>query len=250
MDEKQHLLNKLNEEILQIYKDENLLDFEPNEGVQFNKKNSLHYFTEITRKKRKNTFKINDFKIYDDLLKKNVDVKYLIANLYLHKSYIWNFITGYLELRGEKTYTYYPSYHDTRYFTFCDLLYQAIYNYWDGIGDLLAIYFTPKLNDRNIYFENVITKIPNQFEKSSNYLWLMNFLNTDYRDLNEKRIQIVHYFSYSTDIREVWQKNMNDETQIFDLQKEIETLPDYFKKHLNLMIKGFEMATQLIDEIE
>jgi hypothetical protein len=84
---------------------------------------------------------------------------------------------------------------------------------------------------------------------SSNYIWLKNLLDNDFKGLNDKRKSIVHYSSHSTDIYDAWLKNVNDEKEIKKIQNDIENLTDYFKDHLNKALTGFEKATRLVDEI-
>ncbi|MDQ3020692.1 MAG: hypothetical protein M3R36_08990 [Bacteroidota bacterium] len=61
LEEKEQLLEKLNEEILNIYSSEKLNCLDPNGNLKFDDKNSLQFFTDITRKKRAITINIHDF---------------------------------------------------------------------------------------------------------------------------------------------------------------------------------------------
>lgn len=250
LSEKEQLLEKYNEEILIIYRKEKILDIEPNNGLKIEGKNYLLFFTDIVNKPRSNKVKINSFNFFDDLLKKTIDIKFLLANMYMHKPFLWNFLKHNYKYNNKNNFYYYMSYNDTRYMTYCDLLFQTIYNYWDKIGDLLAMFFTPKLSNKNLYFGNVIKNIPTLYKVSENYVWLNEFRENDYLCLNKKRILTVHYNNYSSGFYEHWLKNISNEDEIEKLQKDINDLTDYFKDNLNKAITGFEKALKLIDEIE
>ncbi len=75
-------------------------------------------------------------------------------------------------------------------------------------------------------------------------------MDNDYKGLNNKRKEVVHYSNYSTGIYDSWLKNMTNEKEIEKLQNDIENLTEYFKDHLNEALTGFEKATRLIDEIQ
>jgi hypothetical protein len=170
--------------------------------------------------------------------------------MYLHKPFLWDFLSNWFDHNNKKNFYYYSSLHDSRYMTYCDLLFQSIYNYWDKIGDLLAFYFVPKLNGKEFYFSKVLKKIPTDYKKSHNFLWLLEFDKNDYSDLNSKRIQTVHYSNYSSSFKENWMANVSNEVGIEKLQNEISSLTDYFKIHLEKVIIGFEKALNLIDEVK
>ena len=40
----------------------------------------------------------------------------------------------------------------------CSLLFSLLYNYWDRIGDILALYFLPYMASDKVYFGKVIDK--------------------------------------------------------------------------------------------
>lgn len=246
----EHLLETINHEILDIYKKENLKDIEPNTAPQIDGKNTFEFFLDVTRKSRSFKVPINDFSFFDDLVRKTIDIKFLLANMFIHKPFLWDFLSHRFETSGETNFYYYPSYHDLRYMTYCDLLFQTIYNYWDKIGGLLALYFLPDRKERNIYFSSVIDSIPLSYHSSENLLWLKIFRNDQYKKLNEKRRQTVHYNSQSSGFHEQWIKNYTNEEKIAKLQYEIQNLTEYFNEHLNYAIIGFEKTLRLIDEIK
>jgi hypothetical protein len=76
---RKQLLDNILYEIEMVYINENLLDLNPNSIVKINEKNTLQFFTDITRKNRVVEVKIQDFYFFNDLAKKSSDIKFLLG---------------------------------------------------------------------------------------------------------------------------------------------------------------------------
>jgi len=220
-----------------------------NENIKFNNKNFLQFATEITRKPRNYSVCINDFKIIDDIARISQDLEYLIGEIAQLKGYIGNYISNPQRVDGKTYYSYNMSFIDKRYFYLIGVMFEILYNFWDKIGDLLAIYFTPNLPTRQIYFPIVIDNIQSPYNQSQNYIWLKNFKENEYHFLNNERKQVVHYINIESKFYETYRSKFDNKTELLQLQKEKIGLTDILKNQFNLTINGFEKAFLLIDEI-
>ncbi|MDO9001143.1 MAG: hypothetical protein Q7W45_15370 [Bacteroidota bacterium] len=150
------------------------------------------------------------------------------------------------------------------------MLFQLFYNYWDKIGDIIALYFAPQLPQKQVFFGKVIDTIPNQILNitydptilaenakvfldniltSPHFQWLKNFKDNDFLRLNDKRIKIVHYNNIETEYFQEYVKHNNNEAELSRLQKEKEGLVDLFINEYNSCLKGFEETLSLIDQL-
>jgi hypothetical protein len=132
---------------------------------------------------------------------------------------------------------------------FADIACQVAYNYWDRIGDLIASFFPDKINPEQVYFSNTINKIPKQFQRSEHFLWLKEFQGNGYKQLNNKRRQVVHYTTLDTDFKFDHLKNVMDKNTIEKLQTEREELPDFYKQHISLTLDGYEKTLLFLEEV-
>ncbi|GEM_PF-1429868 len=220
-----------------------------NDNVNFNNKNFLQFATGITCKPRNHNVWINDFKIVDDIARISQDLEYLIGEITQLKNYIGNYISNPQRIDGKTYYNYKMTFIDKRYFYLLGVMFEILYNFWDKIGDLLAIYFTPNLPDLQIYFPKVIDNIQNPYIQSQNYIWLKNFKENEYLFLNNKRKQVVHYINIESKFYETYRSKFDNKAELLQLQEEKNGLTDILKNQFNLTISGFEKAFLLIDEI-
>jgi hypothetical protein len=135
---------------------------------------------------------------------------------------------------------------DKRYFMFTEVIFEKIYAYWGLIARLLAASMTEKLNDHQIYFPNVLQRIKNQ--TSNNFIWLYQFSKNEYQELNARRRIIVHQRGIETQFRRNHLNSGSNKDEMKTLINERNTLPDYFKMHIDLCIKGFEVTLNFISE--
>ena len=174
---------------------------------------------------------------------------YFTALLYLYQPYLYNPLLDGMPFAGKILYPYSRPIETKRFNMFANTASEKVYNYWDRIGDLLTTYFPELIDPKNSYFATTIDKIPAEFHNSENYKWLKRFKENEFKDLNEKRKQVVHYIS--TDTKSKWSqaKNPFDKEEIVKTLAEQDKLPDYFKSQLKLSIEGFEKTISLIEEI-
>ncbi len=219
------------------------------EEVKFKNKNFLAFATDITRKPRNNNVSINDFEIIDDIARISQDLGYLFGEIIQLKTYIGNYISNPQRFNGNVYYNYNPSFIEKRYFFLIGVMLEILYNYWGKIGDLLAIYFTPNLQPRQIYFPTVIDNITSPYNQSSNYSWLKNFRDKDYKLLNDDRKQVVHYKNIESKYHELFRSNHDNKVELEKLQKEKIDMTTFLGNHHKLTFDGFEKSFLLIDEI-
>lgn len=246
-DKRKHLLKEFNEEI-QVAIRETALQSLEDEKYLIDGKNAISFFIEIIRADKKRRINFHDFDTYNDISYCLLDVRYFLGQLLLYRPHIADLTSSPVDINGRTVYTYFKNFFDTRYFTLCSVLFSLLYNYWDRIGDLLALYF-PHANSKNIYFGTVIKNIPSAHKLSSNYLWLKDFQSNHYKDLNKKRIDVVHYMNISTRSFQEYQKNIDDFNELNIIQKEMDGYPDYFIEQYGQCLIGFEKALKLIDEL-
>ena len=209
--------------------------------INFGKENSITFFSTIIRSKENlKPFEYSDFKFFDELLFISKDVKYYTALLYYFKPYITD---------SSFSGTYYQTQEDRRYMMFASVGFQAIYNYWDRIGDLLDKFFKTGLHDSSIYLSRVLNNFPKEYKKSEYFKWLNETYQTDIKSFLGQRDDIVH--SYQLECEYYWRviEAKMDTFKTSEIQKEKENFPEKFKKQLELMISGFENALRLINEL-
>lgn len=220
-----------------------------NDNVRFSNKNFLQFATDITSKPRNQNVCISDSKIIDDIARISQDLEYLIGEITQLKNYIGNYISNPQMLNDKIHYNYNMSFIDKRYFYLIGVMFEILYNFWDKIGDVLAIYFTPNLPNRQIYFPIVIDNIQSPYIQSQNYIWLKTFKENEYNYLNNVRKQVVHYFNIESEFYETYMLKSDNKPELLHLQEEKIGFTDILKKQFNMTISGLEKAFLLIDEI-
>ncbi len=220
-----------------------------NDNVRFNNKNSLQFASDIMRKPRKLNVSINDSKIINDIVRISQDLELLLGEITQLKKYIGNYISNPQTNNGKIFYTHNISFIDKRYFYLIGVMFEILYNFWDKIGDILAVYFTPNLPARQIYLPIVIDNIQLPYTNSPNYIWLKKFKDNEYRFLNNKRKQIVHYIGLESKFHEKHSSKLWNKAELSKLQDEKIDLTNILNKQFELTIVGFEKIFLLIDEI-
>ncbi len=215
------------------------LDLKCWEEYEIDKKHPLTFFTEEIR----DISPINPFNWYEfiteiEFLSK--DLKYYTTILFLLRPFINN------PLREDKTY--YQTIEDNRYMSYVSMLYQIIYNYWDRLGDFLFYFIETGLKERNVYFSTVITSISEDFKESVNYQKLLKIYVEYLKELFDNRKNIVHYLQISAKMFSGTFLHHNDEKKLLEMEKEKNGYPDFFQKHLELSLEGFEYSVKLVSE--
>lgn len=132
---------------------------------------------------------------------------------------------------------------------FVDIVSQKLYNYWDRIGDLIASFFPNKIKADAVYFNNSIDCVPSELQDNEDFKWLKNFRDNEYKELNQKRKQVVHYQTTHTEYIKKNALTSDQEELLQTLQIERESLPEYYKNHANYALIGFEKTMNLLDKI-
>lgn len=189
----------------------------------------------------------NYIKCLDDLLFCSDELMYFTGNLYFYLPYINDPIEDAFPIEGEMLYPNNQNISGKRYNMFADVAYQTAYNYWDKIGDLLASFFPEKFKPNKIFFHSTVEAIFKDYKTLESIKWLNSFKELEYAELNQKRKQVVHYNTFDTTFKSEHLKNADDYSIISSLQNERKFLPEYFKNHINLCLKGFENTVTFIE---
>jgi hypothetical protein len=244
------LINILQERVVEIYKKEELIPLRgKNDDYKINSRNILIWFHDVTNKNAvKYDLHMEYFNLQNDLLICSDEMIYFTAHLFLYLPYINNPLNEAHMFAGSEMFPNYQNIEAKRYNMFTDVVSQKTYNYWDRIGDLIASFFKDKIKPNQIYFTTAMDLIPEQFHSNSNYLWLLNFKNTEYKELNETRKQVVHYTTTDTNYRYSHLQIPTDKEAMIALQAKRTSLPEYYKKQIQLTLEGFKKTMQLLEE--
>jgi len=237
-------------EIIKVYDENNLRNLEGlHQGFELNGRNILQWFFDTVRKGQK-AFPDFDFhKSFDDISFFCDEVMYFTAQLFLYEPYLFNPLLYGYEFAGKILYPYSRTIENKRFNMAAHIALEKVYNYWDRIGDLITTYFPELINPDKTYFTTTIDAIPEEFRQSENYNWLSQFRHGDFKDLNRKRINIVHYISIDTTFKWNHVKDPFDRAEIERMLREQKALPLYFKSHRNNCLTGFEKTVAFLEEI-
>jgi len=189
----------------------------------------------------------NDYHKVLDIIYTHRDNTYLISDLMTFYPYIFDFTKGKQRHNGKEYFTYFPSFYDQQYYYISSSLTQSTYNYWDKIGAVINHFFPTKLKTTQVFFPKVIENLAERFKSDPNFLWLLDFKENEYKDLNKKRKYIVHYEGLEAKFMKEYSENNMNETGIKKLQTDKSGLIDYFKNLHEKSIIGFERMLKLIE---
>lgn len=192
----------------------------------------------------------NHMKNLDDILVCSDQLLYFTGLLFLYRPYINNPLKDRFLVDGQYIYPNYQNHYGKRYMTFADTAGEKAYNLWDRIGDLIASFF-PKLIDSNrVFFPTALDAIPKDFREHPQFLWLQAFRENEYKELNNKRKQIVHYTTSSVEHRyNHLHSDFRDRESMERLQAEIEVLAEFYRRQIELSILGFSHTLTLLEHI-
>ena len=249
-DSKQKIVWDYQKAIIEVYKEQDLKSLAGlNQEFVVNGQQMLTRFYQVTRKGRIK-FKEVDFpKLFDDIVFCSDEILYFTAHLYLYTPYINNPLQEGYWVNDTMIFPDEQNLEAKRLSMFINTLSEKIYNYWDRMGDLIATYFPNKIDSKKVYFSTAIDIIPEVYHKSSNYDWLRNFKENEYKVLNEKRKDVVHYIGYDTNFRHKHISSATNEQELAALIEERNSLPNFYKSHIETTLNGFEKTLSLIEEI-
>lgn len=159
------------------------------EREQWNNKNFLAYFSDVTRS-RKNIipFDKSDFKMYDDFVMLSGDIKFCAGMLH----YLYEAISTDAEQLNSTLM-------DRRYIMHVSFGYQSIYHFWDRIGDLLWLYFPTDIEPKKVYTGGVLERLPDIYKKAKSYQRLKELYNLS-NHYFRMRHDIVHKCTLGTEL--------------------------------------------------
>lgn len=241
-------IKRYNDQLFLIYTNNNLTCLSSHD-FRINEMKPYSFFSKHTNGFQSIRNNIDEYSLYEECINTSKDIKFYLGSTILYKRYINTNIFTLHYLNGEKNYTYNSSIWKRRYYQNINILFQKVYNYWDKIGDLLDFYIETNLNPKAVDFARVIDAlIRTNIEKNIPELdWLVDFKEKKYRELNQKRKEIVHYTHLETQILKEFRMNSKDPNRI---NSEIQGYVDYFKEHLALSLIGFEKAILTIEKIK
>lgn len=241
----------MNKSNLQIFRElenavlsqEFIKDFKNFDDLMIDGKSIRSFFSGIYRSKKKTRVSpYSDHKIFDEFSILTKDIQYYISFLNYLKPYINNSTTN-----G----TYIQTIEDSRYMMYASTTYQAIYCFWDRIGDIIDMFFDTGLQKNKIYISSVLNNFPKQYRTSPNYLHVSDIYNNKLKKLIIERNDVVH--TYSLECEFYWKimeaRAIGDFDEISEIQKVKYSFPELFKTQLGFIYDGFETAMKLIDEL-
>lgn len=236
--------------IIEIYREQELKSLSGLEREFIvNDRQIVAWFFKVARKGQIKFKDVNFHKLFDDLVFCSEEILHFTAQLYLYAPYVNNPLQdGYL-LGDRMVYPNRQNLEAKRFSMFANTLSEKVYNYWDRIGDLIATYFPEKIDPKRVFFSTAIDIIPEKFRGSENYQWLKSFKENEYRTVNDKRKEIVHYLTHDTDFMYKHLDKSGNEEELALLIEERDKLPDFYKGHIKTTLQGFEKTVLLLEEI-
>lgn len=242
MNHRKEIIEKYNSVIIDIYKEHNLKCLRGlNRECKIDGKDIYPWYREATHYFAEKNKDFNFDKNLEDILFISDEIIYYTANVILYEPCINDPLRNRIKINEGKTL--YPNYQNLcskRFDMFTDICFEKIYNYWDRIGDLIAACVEIGLNERNIYFTTVIDSIPKEYDNNKNFEWLKSYRWNEFKKINEKRINIVHYYSTGTDFQFEHLTASTNREKMIELMEERRSLPNFFKESINDTIKGFQ----------
>ncbi len=189
-----------------------------------------------------------------NFLKNEFDIKlvsdeilYFTASTYLYLPYINEPIQDRYKMPGGGYI--YPNDQNIfakRYDMYIDVAFEKIYNFWDRIGDLIAACLAPDLDERKVYFSTAIDNVPEVLKEDENYKWLLAYRNNQYKSLNEKRRNVVHYYSTGTNFQHEHIFSATDLEKLKKIIAERKGISDFLKNNIEETIEGYTKTLELL----
>jgi hypothetical protein len=105
------------------------------------------------------------------------------------------------------------------------------------------------INPKDVFFPKAMDIIPVEFHNSDGYIWLKDFKENEYKKLNAKRRQFVHYTNENTNFKHGHLKSFMDFDKMKSLQEERLNLTIFYKMQLEKSLQGFKYTMLLIEKI-
>lgn len=249
------LLRTIEKELSAVYKEHDLLvpsqyDFQLHDTniyalptfIGYNKRKEEEDQNKISKKKdEEDCTECNSFCIVNDLDRTISDLKYFTGLLFLYHPFINNPIYETVPFNGKSISLYNQNLEDRRYSLYVSCCFEKWYNYWDRIGDALFCFVPDKLKIRSITFSKMIDRLGSnrEFKQHPSIIWLKSFKDNDYKRLNGKRIDVVHFKQFETQFRYKQAKNSFNFEKLKPLFEEKSGMKELFKSELERCAEGW-----------
>lgn len=184
----------------------------------------------------------NQRRLIDDTILISKDLMILTSHLYQLRPYINNPLEEpTVKLHGKVYHTYHQNGYDWFYSTYASCCFEKLYNFWDRIGDRLAVSFDTGLKKFQIGFSRVMEELSKKsmFLENEHFQWLKEFWENDFREFNKIRKDIVHYIQMETKFKDEMARKSDDLDEVRELWEWKRGLPEYFAEHLHKCRDGF-----------
>lgn len=180
------------------------------------------------------------FKIHDEFITISKDIKYVTAILFLLRPHIIN--------PEENEGKYLQNLEDRRYLMYTTFGIQAIYNFWDRLGDLLHLYFPTNLKLNEVTFGRMKGLIPDDLKLKTSYIRLIE-LYDEQKSIFDLRHNTVHHYQVET--QQFWGviENREDQEKMDGLNKEKKEYPEKMKHALKICNECFYLVLEIIAEL-
>lgn len=245
------IINQYQDTIRDIYDEENLKCLRgDNDSYKIKDKPILLWHSQVTRK-CKITYGFEQFENIDDLLLCSDEIMHFTAQLYLFRPYLNNPLKD--AFKTDSGMVVYPNNQNLaakRYYIYSDIVSEKLYNYWQRIGNLIGAFFPKLINPDRVYFSSAFDIIPKEYHHLDSYKWLKNFRDTTFKQINDKRREVVHYSSSDTDLKYKHIFSRGNQAEIEKWVNERHEIPDFFKMQIELSLEGFYQTMLMLEEID
>ena len=249
--DKREIIHQYQDIIRNVYEEEALQCLRgDNDSYKIKDKSILMWHSQVTRRCVVKYQVLDQFKNIDDLLLCSDEVLHFTGQLYLYRPYINNPIQDAFNTSSMNVYPNRQNLEAKRYYMYADIASEKLYSYWHRVGDLIAAFFPDLIKPERVYFPTAFDIIPKDFHHLDSYIWLKNFRENDYKKINAKRKEIVHYSSSDTDLKykHLFTKGSKEEVQKWI--EERHQIPDFFKRQIEVSIEGFYQTLKMLEEID
>ncbi len=184
-----------------------------------------------------NPIKIDSIKNSEELSMLASELQFIVGQLYVYRIHIRD--SSERPAYGAES-LFYPkkvNYAEGTFNMLVNLAYQTCYNYWDRIADLINPFLPYPIKETSIDLTRVINAVPLPLQ-SANFVWLKNYCENEYKEMNNARRIIVHYEVPSTGEIFEHMKNISDKDVIKKMYLAKQEKADYFKQKCAEMIEG------------
>lgn len=218
-----------------------------NNENEINGRNVLMWHHEAVHPFQQRNKDFNFLKNEFDIKLVSDEILYFTANTFLYLPFINDPIQDrYRMTGGDYIYPNDQNIFSKRYDMYVDVSFEKIYNFWDRIGDLIAACLAPNLEERKVYFSTAIDNVPEILNEDENFKWLSAYRNTQYRSLNDKRRNVVHYFSTGTNFQHEHIFSASDLEKLKKIVDDRKSIPNFLKSNIEDTIEGYIKTLELL----